>query len=81
MKLLCSNGVKAVLLELIPDFERTSGSKLDIVWASTNMLMPSTSESRMNSWRFSEESFPVLASQSTAISHSSCFRSTSRAKP
>ena len=39
MKLLCSNGVKAVMLELLPDFERASGQKADITWASTNMLM------------------------------------------
>jgi molybdate transport system substrate-binding protein len=39
MKLLCSNGVKAVMLELLPGFERASGAKADITWASTNMLM------------------------------------------
>jgi molybdate transport system substrate-binding protein len=39
MKLLCSNGVKAVMLELLPGFERATGSKADITWASTNMLM------------------------------------------
>ena len=39
MKLLCSNGVKAVMLELLPAFERAGGGKSDIVWASTNMLM------------------------------------------
>jgi len=39
MKLLCSNGVKAVMLELIPEFERTSGKKLAITWASTAMLL------------------------------------------
>jgi molybdate transport system substrate-binding protein len=39
MKLLCSNGVKAVMLELLPDFERASGRTTEITWASTNMLM------------------------------------------
>jgi molybdate transport system substrate-binding protein len=39
MKLLCSNGVKAVLLELLPAFERERGEKAQITWASTNMLM------------------------------------------
>jgi molybdate transport system substrate-binding protein len=39
MKLLCSNGVKAVMLELLPGFERASGRKAEITWASTNMLM------------------------------------------
>ena len=39
MRGLCSNGVKAVALELIPQFERARGSKLDIMWASTNMLL------------------------------------------
>jgi molybdate transport system substrate-binding protein len=39
MRGLCSNGVKAVALELIPEFERAHGIKLDILWASTNMLL------------------------------------------
>lgn len=39
MKLLCSNGVKAVMLDLLPGFERAGGQKADITWASTNMLM------------------------------------------
>jgi molybdate transport system substrate-binding protein len=39
VKLLCSNGVKAVMLDLLPDFERTTGAKPDITWASTNMLL------------------------------------------
>jgi NADPH:quinone reductase-like Zn-dependent oxidoreductase len=39
MKLLCSNGVKAVMLDLLPGFERESGAKAEITWASTNMLM------------------------------------------
>jgi len=39
MKLLCSNGVKAVLLELIPQPERSTGTKLAITWASTAMLL------------------------------------------
>src|SRR4029077_12141399 len=39
MKGLFSNGVKAVELDLVPEFERARGIKLDITWASTNMLM------------------------------------------
>jgi molybdate transport system substrate-binding protein len=39
MKGLFSNGVKAVVVDLIPDFERIAGEKVDILWASTNMLM------------------------------------------
>ena len=39
MRGLCSNGVKAVALELIPEFERARGIRLDIMWASTNMLL------------------------------------------
>jgi len=39
MRGLCSNGVKAVALELIPEFERARGIKLYIMWASTNMLL------------------------------------------
>src|SRR5438876_12405068 len=39
MRGLCSNGVKAVALELIPEFEHARGMRLDIMWASTNMLL------------------------------------------
>jgi molybdate transport system substrate-binding protein len=39
MKVLASNGVKAVLSDLLPDFERGSGTKPEIVWASTQMLL------------------------------------------
>jgi molybdate transport system substrate-binding protein len=39
MKGLFSNGVKAVVVELLPEFERAGGEKVDILWASTNMLM------------------------------------------
>ena len=39
MRGLCSNGVKAVAFELIPEFERARGIKLYIMWASTNMLL------------------------------------------
>jgi len=39
MRGLCSNGVKAVALELIPQFERARGIKVDILWGSTNMLL------------------------------------------
>jgi molybdate transport system substrate-binding protein len=39
MKGLFSNGVKAVVLDLLPEFERTHGVTPTITWASTNMLM------------------------------------------
>jgi molybdate transport system substrate-binding protein len=39
MKGLFSNGVKAVVLDLLPEFERAGGEKPEILWASTNMLM------------------------------------------
>jgi molybdate transport system substrate-binding protein len=39
MKGLFSNGVKAVVLDLLPEFERANGVKPAITWASTNMLM------------------------------------------
>jgi molybdate transport system substrate-binding protein len=44
MRGLCSNGVKAVALELTPEFERARGVKLDIMWASTNMLLEEISK-------------------------------------
>src|SRR5215831_49477 len=39
MKGLFSNGVKAVVLDLLPEFERASGVTLAISWGSTAMLM------------------------------------------
>jgi molybdate transport system substrate-binding protein len=39
MKVLCTNGVKAVTAELIPTVERTIGLTVDVDYASTNMLM------------------------------------------
>jgi molybdate transport system substrate-binding protein len=39
MKVLCTNGVKAVTTELLPAVERTIGLALDVDYASTNMLM------------------------------------------
>ena len=39
MKGLFSNGVKAVVLDLLPEFERANGATPAITWASTNMLM------------------------------------------
>jgi molybdate transport system substrate-binding protein len=39
MKVLCTNGVKSVMLDLIPAFERTSGTKIMITWGSTNGLL------------------------------------------
>ena len=46
--------------------------------ASTSMVTPSTSDSRMNSWRWSSHMRPVAARNSTARSHSSKVGSTSR---
>jgi molybdate transport system substrate-binding protein len=39
MKVLCTNGVKAVTAELIPAVERKIGLTVDVDYASTNMLM------------------------------------------
>src|SRR5262249_57082142 len=39
MKGLISNGVKAVVLDILPEFERAHATRPDITWASTNMLM------------------------------------------
>ena len=35
MKILCSNGVKSVMLEILPACERKSATKIDTVWGST----------------------------------------------
>ena len=39
MKVLCTNGLKTVMLDLAPAFERTTGTKLTITWGSTNGLL------------------------------------------
>jgi molybdate transport system substrate-binding protein len=39
VKGLFSNGVKAVVLDLLPEFERANGVTPAITWASTNVLM------------------------------------------
>src|SRR5215510_3614231 len=39
MKVICTNGVKSVMLDLAPAFERTSGTKISITWGSTNGLL------------------------------------------
>jgi molybdate transport system substrate-binding protein len=39
MKVLCTNGLKTVMLELVPKFERTSGTKLTITWGSAAGLV------------------------------------------
>jgi molybdate transport system substrate-binding protein len=39
MKVLCTNGVKAVTAELFPAVEKTTGLAVDVDYASTNMLM------------------------------------------
>jgi molybdate transport system substrate-binding protein len=39
MKALCTNGVKSVMLDLVPEFERSSGTKVVITWGSANGLL------------------------------------------
>jgi molybdate transport system substrate-binding protein len=39
MRVLCTNGLKTVMLDLAPAFERTCGTKLTITWGSTNGLL------------------------------------------
>jgi molybdate transport system substrate-binding protein len=39
MKVLCTNGVKTLLLDLIPKFERVSGTKPSITWGSAAGLV------------------------------------------
>ncbi len=39
MKVLCTNGLKSVLLDLVPAFERASGTKVAITWGSAAGLL------------------------------------------
>lgn len=39
MKVICTNGVKSIMLDLVPAFERTSGTQIVITWGSTNGLL------------------------------------------
>ena len=39
MEMLCTNGVKSVMLDLIPAFERASSKKVATTWGSTNALL------------------------------------------
>src|SRR3979490_646651 len=39
MKVLCTNGLKTVMLDLTPAFERSSGTKLAITWGSAAGLV------------------------------------------
>jgi molybdate transport system substrate-binding protein len=39
MKVLCTNGLKSVMVELVPGFERSSGAKVEVTWGSTNGLL------------------------------------------
>jgi molybdate transport system substrate-binding protein len=39
MRVLCTNGLKTVMLDLAPDFERTIGTKVMITWGSANGLL------------------------------------------
>src|SRR5688500_11419163 len=39
MKVLCTNGLKTVLAEVLPGFERTMGVTVEASYASTNQLL------------------------------------------
>src|SRR5260370_21608324 len=39
MDILCTNGVKSVMLELVPVFERARSTKIAVTWGSTNALL------------------------------------------
>jgi molybdate transport system substrate-binding protein len=39
MKVLCTNGVKSIMLDLIPEFERGRATKVLITWGSANALL------------------------------------------
>jgi len=39
MRVLCTNGVKAVTVELIPNIEKTTGLPVEVDYGSTNLLM------------------------------------------
>jgi molybdate transport system substrate-binding protein len=39
MKILSTNGVKSVLLELLPGYERTTGAALTVIWGPANALV------------------------------------------
>jgi molybdate transport system substrate-binding protein len=39
MKVLCTNGLKNVMLDLAPDFERAIGTKVTVTWGSANGLL------------------------------------------
>src|SRR5262245_60697138 len=39
MKVLCTNGMKSVMLGLVPEFERSTGIKSVITWGSANGLL------------------------------------------
>jgi molybdate transport system substrate-binding protein len=39
MKVLCTNGMKSVMVELVPEFERSTGTKAMITWGSASTLL------------------------------------------
>src|SRR5262245_58696957 len=39
MDILCTNGVKSVMLELVPAFEGARNTKIAVTWGSTNALL------------------------------------------
>jgi molybdate transport system substrate-binding protein len=39
MEMLCTNGVKSLMLDVVSAFERTSGTRVVITWGATNSLL------------------------------------------
>jgi molybdate transport system substrate-binding protein len=39
MKIHCTNGVKSVMLDLVPQLERQCGTRLTVVWGATNTII------------------------------------------
>lgn len=39
IKVLASNGIKAAFVELVPQFEKETGHKLDFTWGASNLLV------------------------------------------
>jgi molybdate transport system substrate-binding protein len=39
MEILCTNGVKSLMLDVVPAFERTSGTRVVVTWGATNSLL------------------------------------------
>lgn len=39
MKVLCTNGMKSVMVDLVPEFERAAAAKVVVTWGSANGLL------------------------------------------